>query len=158
MKTHQIEKNEIFGLLTFKQVDAIHDAAQIKSFEPGQIVYEHKEQAHNVYFLLEGEVALKIPSQKDTSIKQFSLEIDVIKDKGVFGANQLFGIQRYMARARVTKPSKILKINTDDFLKIIKENHSEFYIMSYLAKVYFLRYNHTMKEYQQFAEKQTGAV
>ena len=153
MKTHQIEKNEIFSLLTSKQVDKINNIAEIKNLEKGKIVYEQKEKTQNLYFLLEGEVALKLPSPKDASIKEFSLEIDKIKGQGVFGANKLFGIPRFMTRARVTKDSKILAVDANAFLKILKENHSEFYVMSYLAKIYFERYTHTMKELQQHMQK-----
>ena len=34
------------------------------------------------------------------------------------------------------------------FLDIIRENRSEFVIMSYLAKVYFQRYINAMKEFE----------
>ena len=54
-----------------------------------------------------------------------------------------------MTRARVKKPSKIMIIHTERFLHIIRENRSEFAIMSYLAKVYFQRYIDTMKELEE---------
>jgi hypothetical protein len=51
-----------------------------------------------------------------------------------------------MTRARAKKPSKIMIIHAERFLRIIRENRSEFVIMSYLAKVYFQRYIDTVKE------------
>ena len=154
MKKFNIEEKEIFSLLTSKQVTEISDVAVIKNFEEGQIVYDHKEQAKNLFILLEGEVSLRIPSKKDTSIAKFSLEIEKIINHGeLFGTNLLFGLKRYMTRARVTKQSKIMLIDAEQFINIIRENRSEFVVMAYLAKVYFQRYINTMKDLEEYAEQ-----
>ena len=80
----------------------------------------------------------------------FSLEIERITHHGeLFGTNLLFGLNKYMTRARVKKPSKIMIIHAERFLQIIRENRSEFAIMSYLAKVYFQRYINMMKEVEE---------
>ena len=60
----------------------------------------------------------------------------------------IFGIKRYVTRSRVTKPAKVMVIDAIRFLDIIRENRSEFVIMSYLAKVYFQRYINAMKEFE----------
>jgi CRP-like cAMP-binding protein len=154
MKKFNIEEKEMFSLLTSRQVGEISDAAVLKNFEPGQIIYDHKEQVNNLYILLEGEVSLRLPSRKDISAENFSLEIEKISGHGiVFGPNLLFGVKRYMTRARVTKTAKILVIDAKKFLNIIRENKSEFAIMSYLAKVYFKRYINAMKEIEDYIEK-----
>jgi len=154
MKKYNIEEREIFSLLTSKQVSDISEIAIIKDFEEGQIVYDQKEAAKNLFILLEGEVSLRIPSRKDMSIETFSLEIEKITNNGeLFGTNILFGINRYMTRARVTKSSKIMILDAEMFLQIIRENRSEFVIMSYLAKVYFQRYINTMKELEEYTEQ-----
>ena len=153
MKKYNIEEKEIFSLLTSKQVAEISEVAVIKDFQEGQIVYDHKEAAKNLFILLEGEVSLRIPSKKDMSIEKFSLEIEKIADHGeLFGTNFLFGIKRYMTRARISKPSKIMILDAEKFLHIIRENGSEFVVMSYLAKVYFQRYINTMKELEEDTE------
>jgi len=150
MKKYNIEEKEIFSLLTSKQISEISDAAIHKDFDEGKIVYDQKEQVKNLYILIEGEVTLRIPSREDNSIEKFSLNIEKITGHGsVFGTNLLFGIKRYMTRARVTKPSKILVIDAETFLSIIRENHAEFPIMAYLAKVYFKRYIYAMKEFEE---------
>ena len=154
MKKYNIEEREIFSLLTSKQVAEISEVAVIKDFEEGQIIYDQKEEAKNLFILLEGEVSLRIPSKKDMSIENFSLEIEKITNHGeLFGTNILFGINRYMTRARVTKSSKIMILNAEKFLHIIRENGSEFVVMSYLAKVYFQRYINTMKELEEYSEQ-----
>ena len=150
MKKYDIENKEVFSLLTPKQIAEISEAAVIKNFEEGQIIYEQKELAKSFYILLEGEVTLRLPSKRDTSIETFSLEIEKITGHGaVFGPNLLFGVKRYMVRARVTKPSQIMILDAEKFLEIIRENKSEFIIMSYLAKVYFHRYINAMKEFEE---------
>ena len=63
--------------------------------------------------------------------------IPLIEQYGLL--NFLFGLKRYMTRARIKKPSKIMILDAEKFLHIIRENRSEFVIMSYLAKVYFQR-------------------
>jgi hypothetical protein len=84
------------------------------------------------------------------SFDNFSIEIEKITNHGqMFGTNLLFGLKKYMTRAKVKKPSKIMTIHSEKFLQIIRENRSEFAIMSYLAKVYFQRYIDTMKELQE---------
>jgi len=154
MKKFNVEEKEIFSLLTSKQVAEISEVAVIKDFEEGQIIYDQKETAKNLFILLEGEVSLRIPSKKDVSIENFSLEIEKITNHGeLFGTNLLFGLNRYMSRARVKKSSKIMILDAEKFLSIIRENRSEFVIMTYLAKVYFQRYINTMKELEEFTEK-----
>ena len=154
MKKLNIEEKEIFSLLTSKQVAEISEVAVIKDFEEGQIVYDQKETAKNLFILLEGEVSLRIPSRKDMSIENFSLEIEKISNHGeLFGTNILFGLKRYMTRARIKKPSKIMMLDAEKFLTIIRENRSEFAIMTYLAKVYFQRYITTMRELEEYTEQ-----
>ena len=154
MKKYNIEGKEMFSLLTSKQIDEISDVAILKNFEPGQIIYDHKEQANNLYILLEGEVSLRLPGRKDISAENFALEIEKISGHGiVFGPNLLFDIKRYITRARATKTAKILVIDAKKFLNIIRKNKSEFAIMSYLAKEYFKRYINAMKELEEYIEK-----
>ena len=85
MKKLSLEEKEIFSLLTSKQIAEISEIAVIKDFEEGQIVYDQKETAKNLFILLEGEVSLRIQSKNDMSIEKFSLEKDtydiVITDK-----------------------------------------------------------------------------
>lgn len=150
MKKYNIEEKEIFSLLTSKQIAEISEVAQINDFEEGKIIYDQKEEARNLFILLEGEISLRIPSKKDMNIENFSLEIEKITNHGeLFGPNLLFGIKRYVTRSRVTKPSKVMVIDAKKFLDIIRENESEFVIMSYLAKVYFQRYINAMKEFEE---------
>jgi len=150
MKKYDIENREVFSLLTPKQISEISAAALIKNFDEGQIIYEQKEAAKNFYILLEGEVSIRLPGKSDASIEKFSLEIEKITGNGVvFGPNLLFGVKRYMTRARVTKPSQIMILDAEKFLEIIRKNKSEFIIMSYLAKVYFQRYINAMKEFEE---------
>lgn len=150
MKNYEIIKTEIFSLLTSKQISEISDAAVIKDFEADQIVYEQKEQAKNLFILLEGEVSLRVPSRHDTSIESLSLEIEkLVKQGALFGTNLLFDVKRYMTRALVIKPSKVMMLDAQKFLEIIRKNNSEFIVMSYLAKVYFHRYVNAMKEFEE---------
>lgn len=144
----EIKKQEIFSLLTPKQVDEIHDIAEIRRFSEDEMIFDQKTESKHVYFLLEGEVALRLPSRNDMSVESFSFEIDRIKGHGVFGAGKLFGVKRNQTRARALKPSVVMIIGADDLLKISRENGSECQIMSYLAKVYFQRYIGTMKKFQ----------
>lgn len=150
MKKYEIIEKEIFSLLTSKQIGEISEMALIKDFETEQIIYDRKQSAKNSFILLEGEVSLRIPSKIDPSIENFSLEIDKVTHHGeLFGTNLLFGVKRYVTRAKVTKPSKIMILDTEKFLEIISRNKSEFAIMSYLAKVYFHRYINAMKEFEE---------
>ncbi len=150
MKRHDIEKKEIFSLLTSNQIDELSEIAVIKDFGEGQIIYDRKEEAKNLFILLEGKVSLRIPSNRDMRIENFSLEVDNILHQGeLFGTNLLFNIKRYMTRAKTVKPSKIMIIDAKKFLDIIRENKSEFVVLSYLAKVYFQRYINAMKEFEE---------
>ena len=153
MKEYKVEGKEIFSHLTPKQVAEISDIATIKNCEEGEIIFDRGQTAKNIYILLEGEVVLRLPSGKDMSYEEFSLEIDRIKDHGVFGPGLMFGVRKYITRARTTKISKIMMIDAEKFIDIIRENKSEFSIMSYLANTYFHRYINTMKEFQQYLER-----
>jgi CRP-like cAMP-binding protein len=154
MKKYEIVEKEIFSLLTSKQVAEISEAAVIKDFEADQIIYERKEGAKNLFILLEGEISLRVPSRDDTSIESLSLEIEKIAQHGaLFGTNLLFDVKRYMTRARVIKPAKVMILDAKKFLEIIRENKSEFIVMSYLAKVYFQRYVNAMKEFEECVQQ-----
>jgi len=154
MKKYEIVEKEIFSLLTSKQISEISEAAVIKDFETDQIIYERKEVAKNLFILLEGEVSLRVPSRDDTSIESLSLEIEKIAQYGaLFGTNLLFDVKRYMTRARVIKPAKVMILDAKKFLEIIRENKSEFTVMSYLAKVYFQRYVNAMKEFEECVQQ-----
>ena len=150
MEKFDIAKGEIYSLLTSNQIDDLSEIAVVKDFGEEQIIYDQKEKAKNLFILLEGEVSLRIPSNKDMSIEDFSLEIDKVLHQGeLFGTNLLFDIKRYMTRAKAVKPSKIMIIDAEKFLDIIRENKSEFIVLSYLAKVYFQRYINAMKEFEE---------
>ena len=152
MEKYEIADKEIFSLLTSKQIGEISEAAVIKDFEAGQIVYDRKDAAKYLFILLDGEISLRVPSRDDTSLESLSLEIENITQHGaLFGTNLLFDIQIYMTRARVIKPSKVMILDAKNFLEIIQKNKSEFIVMSYLAKVYFQRYVHAMKEFEECA-------
>ena len=145
-----VEERELFSLLTSKQISEISEIAVIQDFEEDQTIYIPKETARDLYILLEGEVSLSVPSKRDLSFDSFSLEIERITHHGeLFGTNLLFGLKKYMTCAKVKKPSKIMIIHAERFLQIIRENRSEFAIMSYLAKVYFQRYINIMKELEE---------
>ena len=154
MKKYEIVEKEIFSLLTSKQISEISEAATIKDFEADQIIYDRKEVAKNLFILLDGEVSLRVPGRNDTSIDSLSLEIDKIAQHGaLFGTNLLFDVKRYMTRARVIKPSKVMILDAKKFLEIIQENQSEFIVMSYLAKVYFQRYVNAMQEFEECVQQ-----
>ena len=154
MKKYEIIEKEIFSLLTSKQIGEISDSAIIKDFETDQIIYERKEVAKNLFILLEGEVSLRVPGRDDTNIESLSLEIENIKQHGaLFGSNLLFDVKRYVTRARVIKPSKVMILDAEKFLEIIRKNRSEFIVMSYLAKVYFHRYINAMKEFEECVQQ-----
>ena len=107
--------------MTSKQIAEISEAALIKDFEADQIIYERKEQAKNLFILLEGEVSLRVPSRNDTSIESLSLEIEKIAQHGaLFGTNLLFDVKRYMTRARVIKPCKVMILDAEKFLEILE--------------------------------------
>jgi len=154
MEKLEIADKEIFSLLTSKQIGEISEAAVIKDFEADQIIYDRKEAAINLFILLEGEISLRVPSRDDTSLDSLSLEIENVTQHGaLFGTNLLFDVQIYMTRARVIKPSKVMILDAKNFLEIIQKNKSEFIVMSYLAKVYFQRYVHAMKEFEECARQ-----
>jgi len=152
MEQFNIEKKEMFSLLTPNQIAEIAEIAIVKDFESGQIVFDQNEFANNLFVLLEGEISLRHPGRRDQSTSTFSLEIENIVNYGtVFGPNSLFGVDKHFTRARVMVQSKIMILDAKKFLGIIQKNGSEFVIMSYLAKVYFHRYLNSMKEFQQYS-------
>ena len=157
MKEFQIEGKELFSLLTSKQVSEISDIAEVRHFAEKAIVFNEHEYAGNLFILLEGEVVLTLSKAKGASGETLFLEIDRIEDHGIFGSGLLFGIEHYVTRATVERPSKIMILDSRRFLEIIRENKSEFPIMAYLARVYFRRYIHAMEQFARSSqeEKQT---
>jgi hypothetical protein len=92
---------------------------------------------------------LTLPNLGNATAKPFTMEIDIVRDHGIFGASYLFGIERYSTMARAAKSSNIMIFDAKQFLEIIRENKSEFPIMAYIARVYFKRYINSIKQFIQ---------
>ena len=116
MEKFDIEKKEIFSLLTSKQIAELSEIAVIINFQEEQIIYDRKETASNLFVLLEGEVSLRIPGTKDSTTEDFSLEIEKVIHHGeLFGTNFLFDVNTYKTRAKVVKPSKVMILDANVF-------------------------------------------
>jgi CRP-like cAMP-binding protein len=149
MQDYTIEEKEIFSLLTPKQISEISDLAVVKRYAADDIIYNQNEPAGRLFILLDGEVVLTLPSLGVSTSKPFVLQIDIVRGHGIFGAGLLFGIERYSTKAKATKSSNLMIFDAMRFLEIIRENKSEFPIMAYIARVYFLRYINAMKQFEQ---------
>ena len=64
-----IEKVPLFSCLTNKQKYALSNTIKIMIFAQGEIIFRSGDDAHTMYIISDGNVAISIDGKKDLSLK-----------------------------------------------------------------------------------------
>ncbi|KPK23569.1 MAG: hypothetical protein AMK69_17885 [Nitrospira bacterium SG8_3] len=139
MTTAQIVKNtKLFKALSDDQLKAVIHLGQQKSFEPGEEIYRHGEQAKTLYVLLNGSVSLRIEGPE---------ELDVMAEKveevgSVFGVAALTKSHVYSVTAKCVRQATVLALDSAGLQEIIRrEPATGLEVMAELAELYLKRLN-----------------
>ncbi len=139
-----LRTQEVFQFLRPDQVKAISDASETIKCRAGETVYERGAKAEHFFTVLEGEVALRLPGKGG-----FSIVIDQLRRKAMFGACVCFNSDSYSLTAQCIEDSELLKTENAVLKKLMDDDLMLGYrLQARISEIYFNRYNETMKKLQ----------
>ena len=139
-----LNTQEVFQFLRPDQVKAISEASETIRCLAGETVYERGAKADHFFTILEGEVALRLPGRDN-----FSIIIDQLARKAMFGACVCFNRDSYALTAQCVEDSVLLKTQNAVLKKLMDEDLMLGYrLQTRISEIYFNRYNETMKKLQ----------
>jgi CRP-like cAMP-binding protein len=144
MATEQLTGHDLFQLLRPEQVRAISDAAEEVKLKAGETVFRRGDKADYLFVVLDGQVALRLPSREGMSTL-----IDEVARGAVFGSCICFQLGSYSLTARCTEDSKLLKIEAATLKKQLDDDPVLGYeVQAVISRVYFRRYLDTTQKLQ----------
>jgi CRP-like cAMP-binding protein len=144
MTTTQMVGHDLFQFLRPDQVHAISEASEEIVLKNGDRVFRRGDSAEFFFIVLEGQVALRLPSKVGVS-----LLIDEVSRGEVFGSCICFQIDTYTLDARCTADSKLLKIRASTLKGLMDEDPVMGYaLQTFISRVYFKRYIDTTQKLQ----------
>ena len=144
MATEQLKGHDLFQILRPEQVRAISDTAEEISLSAGDVVFKRGDEADHLFVVLEGRVALRLPSKEGLSTL-----IDEVTRGALFGSCVCFQLDAYSLTARCAVDSKLLKIRAQTLKEQLDADPVLGYEMQTLiSRVYFKRYLDTAQKLQ----------
>lgn len=139
-----LKTQEVFQFLRPDQVKTISEASETIKCRAGETVYEMGARAGHFFTVLEGEVALRLPGRGN-----FSITIDQLTRKAMFGACMCFNRDSYALTAQCVEDSVLLKTENAVLKRLMDEDLTMGYrLQTRISEVYFNRYNEAMKKLQ----------
>ena len=141
MTTIQIlKKSSLFKALSDDQLKAVVRLSQEKSFQPGEKIFKHGQQAKTLYVLLSGSVSLRIDAPEELDLMAETLQ----ETGNVFGMASLTKSQIYNVTAHCTRSTIALSFDSAGLQEIIRrEPDYGLEVMAELAQLYMNRLNNT---------------
>jgi CRP-like cAMP-binding protein len=140
-----LKGHELFGSLSFEEVEAISGFAGLKEYEKGETIFRSGVPATHFFVLQKGRVDLRLPAEAHEA----SLAVGHINEGDVFGLSPLLGSGRSTTTAQCTEASTVLAIEAQPLRAVLEANSLVgLRIMSALAEAYFTRYVETLKRLQ----------
>lgn len=144
MAIEQLDRHEVFQFLRPDQLKKISDVARVVSFKAGDTVYENGARADHFYFVLEGQVSLRLPGRSGISI-----QIDEITSGAIFGSCVCFQLVNYSLNAQCTRDSRLLEISSITLKELMDQDLVMGYtIQTQISRIYFQRDIETMNKLQ----------
>jgi CRP-like cAMP-binding protein len=141
MVIEKLQNQELFGLLTPKEVERLSNASRIVQLKKGEKVYSEGVPASHLFVLLKGRVQLRRPTKGGLSFL-----VDDVVEGGVFGVSSLTGGERYLLNAECVEDSEVLKVESRVLRAILDENPAAGYATQRrVSLVFFKRYVDAME-------------
>jgi CRP-like cAMP-binding protein len=110
-----IQQTDLFRGMDKDFVKETYDLTVKESFELGEILFSEGDRASHFYILLKGQVRL---GTRDTG----QVVHTVSRPGEAFGWSSLVGRDIYSASAECVQPTKLLKIDREDFQEILEKD------------------------------------
>ncbi|MCK4814252.1 cyclic nucleotide-binding domain-containing protein [bacterium] len=135
-----LKNNELFKGLSDSDIKEILPFCKDKAFDAGANICIHGEIGKEFFLLLDGDVELKIPTDKE-----YGLAVVFVKVGDAFGFSGLLEPHTYTSTARCLKKAKVIAIEMDPFLDFISNKNIKlgFLIMKNLARIIMNRLDTT---------------
>ena len=141
MVIEKLQRQELFGLLTPKEVEKLSSASGVVQLKMGERVYAEGMPASHLFVLLKGRVELRRPTKGGLSFL-----VDDIIEGGVFGVSSLMEGDRYLLNAECVEDSEVLKVDSRVLRRLLDENSAVGYsIQKRVAQIFFNRYVSAME-------------
>ena len=136
MAVETLERNELFEMLSPKQMEQLSYASSVMKLKKGDRVCSEGTPASHLFVLVSGSVELKRPTKGG-----LSLFVDAIHGGSIFGVSSLTGTERYMLNADCAEDSEVLKVEGAVLRRILDEDPVVGYaIQRRISQIFFERY------------------
>jgi CRP-like cAMP-binding protein len=144
MSIESLKRDAVFEFLRPDQVDALSNAARLVRFKPGDIIYQKGERARDIYIVLSGQVALRLPGNGGVSIM-----IDELTQGDIFGSCVSFSLDSYVLTAQSSGDCELLCVQASVLKELLEDDPRMGYaIQSKISEIYFRRYVEAMNKLQ----------
>ena len=135
-----LKSNELFKGLSDSETKEILTFCKDKIFDAGVNICTHGERGKEFFLLLDGDVKLEIPTDKE-----YGLAVVFVKVGDAFGFSGLLEPHTYTSTARCVKKARVVAIEMDPFLDFISNKNIPlgFLIMKNLARIIMNRLDTT---------------
>ena len=141
MDVEKLQRQDLFALLTPKEVESLSSACGIVKLKRGEKVYSEGIPASHLFVLLKGRVELRRPTKGGPSFL-----VDDIPGGGVFGVSSLAKGERYLLNAECVEDSDVLKVESRILRALLDENPVAGYaIERRISQIFFKRYVEAME-------------
>jgi signal-transduction protein with cAMP-binding, CBS, and nucleotidyltransferase domain len=148
MDVEKLQGQDLFALLTPKEVEVLSNACGVVSLKKGERVYSVGFPASHLFVLLKGRVELRRPTKGG-----LSLLVDDIPEGGVFGVSSLTKGERYLLNAQCVEDSDVLKVESSTLRGLLDQNPAAGYaIERRICQIFFKRYVDAMERLQGVAQ------
>jgi CRP/FNR family cyclic AMP-dependent transcriptional regulator len=142
MEVEKLKRQDLFALLTPKEVERLSSASGVMGLKKGDKVYSEGHPASHFCVLLKGKVELRRPTEKGPN-----LVIEEIPPGGIFGVSSLTKGERYLLNAVCVDDSEVLKVESRVLRAILDENPVAGYaIERRVSQIFFKRYVEAMEK------------
>lgn len=110
-KVMSLQNVDIFSEVSTEQLSHLALIAQEVTYDTGDVLYQELDPPQAMYLVLEGRVRLH----------RGELEVTVAGENDVFGTWALFDDESMVVTATVLEPSRLLRIDRDDFIDLLAD-------------------------------------
>ncbi len=147
MALEKLEKHELFGLLSPKEIQRLRNVSGVVKLKKGDNVYSEGIPASHLFVLLKGKVELRRLTREGPSIV-----VEDLTEGGLFGVSALMGMERFLLNAECVEDSEVLKIEVKVLRQILDENPVVGYATQRrISQILFKRYLTAMERLQAVA-------
>lgn len=148
MAVERLEKHELFGLLSPKEMEKLSNASGVSKLKKGDRVYSEGIPASHLFVLLKGRVELRRLTRGGPGFL-----VENLIEGGIFGVSALMGTDRFLLNAECVEDSEVLKIEGKVLRQILDENPVVGYAtQKKISQIFFKRYLAAMERLQAVAQ------